>query len=358
MYHKKLFSTVFTAAVFFSLISLPLSATAGISSLKLDFERTEKSLQQEESNYLSGSIIYNQNPFVFVFQIKAPLVQTLLLTREEAYIIEPDHIHRTNENYDFLKQTCIDFLNWFKNDYGLTDSFFKTSYRWLEEEQIVSQWDCSNFENQPLDKVLVWSDSQGHFTRLKMFVNTNTLVTDTRLSAFLSSAGFTYPSLIESTSYHEDKPFIQTELKLSNVSFALCQEDFERLNKITDNLKPLSLQYQKEDLSSCTEFLTPDIPQTPVYKSTFPSIIAGAGFKFYKAFITEQDMSNCPFYPSCSQYMLEAINANGIAGFIQGLERLKRCTNTEHKRDQYPTLENGKHYDPVPVKKPKSKKSE
>ena len=67
-------------------------------------------------------------------------------------------------------------------------------------------------------------------------------------------------------------------------------------------------------------------------------------------------MSDCPFYPSCSQFMLEAVSQNGVTGFFIGLERLKRCTNTEHKRNLYPTLSNGKHYDPVPVKQKSQKK--
>ena len=77
--------------------------------------------------------------------------------------------------------------------------------------------------------------------------------------------------------------------------------------------------------------------------------LINGSYKFYKKFITAQDMSNCPFYPTCSQFMMDAISKNGAFGFFQGVERLRRCTSTEHKRDQYPTLSNGKHYDPVPA---------
>ena len=56
--------------------------------------------------------------------------------------------------------------------------------------------------------------------------------------------------------------------------------------------------------------------------------------------------------------MLEAVSQNGVAGFFIGLERLRRCTTTEHKRNLYPTLSNGKHYDPVPVKQNKGNKNE
>lgn len=83
------------------------------------------------------------------------------------------------------------------------------------------------------------------------------------------------------------------------------------------------------------------------YSVSIPEVLTGAGFSFYKKFITSQDSSNCPYAPSCSQYMKDAVRENGFFGIIQGLERKRRCTRAEHSRNLYPLTENGKHSDPV-----------
>ena len=355
MFHKKtLLHVVFAVLLTLSIQSL-YSASRSISSLKLDFLRSEKNLieqdQAEASAALKGTIIYNKNPYIFVFQITSPVNQTMFVNKDGAYLLDQDTIIEISENADFLNQTCRDFLNWFKSDYGLAESFFTPTDRWLEENAVVSQWDCFNMQEQPLDKIYVYSDSNGRFTRLKMFVNSSTIVTDTMLNDFKSSSGFSYPASIISVSYDEAQPMISTELTLSNVSFNVqVKEAFVSL------LEASQLQTgptPSKDLSYKQNISTPAQPEQAVYRVSIPSVLVSSSFKFYKKFITSQDMSNCPFYPSCSQFMLEAVSQNGLLGFFQGLERLKRCTNTEHSRVIYETLSNGKHYDPVPVKNKK-----
>ena len=351
MFHKKFFSAVLAAAIFFVLTnSQAFSASRNITSLKLDFFRTEELLSDGQQSSMSGTVVYNKNPFVFIFQIKAPVEQTMYINEEGAFLFDNDTVYEISENKDFLEQTCSDFLNWFKSDYGLSDSYFKPGDRWLEENKIVSQWDCYNFEDQPLNKVLVYSDTAGRFTRLQMYAEANTLITDTALFEFEAELGYTYPTLIVSTSYDEGSAFLETTLGFSNISFVLNQEEHNTIDTLTHEIKSLLAQYPSKDLSVASDYIIPAAPESVSYKVSIPSVITGASFKFYKKFITSQDMSNCPFYPSCSQYMLDAVSANGVLGFFQGLERLRRCTSTEHKRNQYPTLSNGKHYDPVPVK--------
>ena len=47
---------------------------------------------------------------------------------------------------------------------------------------------------------------------------------------------------------------------------------------------------------------------------------------FYKLFISPLLGNNCRFYPSCSTYMLEAIDKKGIIiGIIMGACRILRC---------------------------------
>ena len=353
MFHKKHYA-VLAAAVFFSLtINTVIAASRNITSLKLDFLRTEELLSTGEQSPMTGTIIYNKNPFVFIFMVNAPVVQTLYINEQSAYIFDNDTIYDAFENKEFLEQTCEDFLNWFKSDYGLEQSSFKPGERWLEQNYVVTQWDCSNFEDQPLNKILVYSDAFGHFKRLKMYVESDTLVTDTSLYDFKTSQGYSYPSTILSDSYDNGEAFLETTLVFSNVSFILSNEDLQTVEKLVQTSNAVLAEYPVQDLSASQKIITPLAPAAVTYRVSIPSVLTSGAFKFYKKFITSQDMSNCPFYPTCSQYMLDAVSANGVFGFFQGLERLKRCTSTEHKRNMYPTLSNGKHYDPVPVKEKK-----
>ena len=357
MFHKKYSSAVLAAAFIFSFaFTKAYAASRNLSSLKLDFLRSEEQIlnqpAEEEPQKLSmaGTIIYNKNPYVFIFMIKAPLVQTLFVNEETAFILEDNTLYDASENADFLNQTCLDFLNWFKEDFGLSDSFFKPGDRWVQDNQVLSQWDCTNYQDQPLNKILVWSDARGQFTRLQMFVNSDSLVTQTDLESYEAAAGRNYPSRISSISYNDEgQAFLKTQLTFSNASFVLSEEDLAIIEKTLAQSEFLYNEYQKKDLSEAGPLITPVIPEEASYRVSIPSVLVGTSFKFYKKFITSQDMSNCPFYPSCSQFMLQAVSENGIFGFFQGLERLKRCTATEHKRNQYETLSSGKHYDPVPV---------
>ena len=354
MYHKQIFRAVITASLFFLFTCQKgIAASRKITTLKLNFLRTEELISSSQSSTMSGTIIYNKNPFLFIFELKEPAAQTMYINSRGAWIIDSGELYDFEENRDFLEQTCRDFLNWFKEDYGLAESGFKAQDRWVEEKSLVSQWDCYKFEDQPLNKVLVYSDSLGRFTRLKMFANEDELVTDTKLSAFQNSGGCSYPTYIDSVSYDGQEAFLKTLLKFSDISFSPGKDDLAKIDKFTKDSPKTLPEYPKADLSDFYQVITAHSPQALSYKVSLPSVITGASFRFYKNFITSQDMSNCPFYPSCSQFMLEAVQANGVAGLFQGLERLKRCTSTEHKRDQYPTLSNGKHYDPVPVKEKK-----
>lgn len=49
-------------------------------------------------------------------------------------------------------------------------------------------------------------------------------------------------------------------------------------------------------------------------------------FLAYKAFISSQDAISCVFYPSCSEYAVQAIQQQGfIIGLMNAFDRLTRC---------------------------------
>jgi hypothetical protein len=63
-----------------------------------------------------------------------------------------------------------------------------------------------------------------------------------------------------------------------------------------------------------------------------------SGIRFYQRYLSPLLGSNCRFYPTCSQYMYEAIAKYGVAqGGWMGIQRLLRC---------HPLHKGG--YDPVP----------
>ena len=66
--------------------------------------------------------------------------------------------------------------------------------------------------------------------------------------------------------------------------------------------------------------------------------------KLYQKFISPMFPAKCRFYPTCSQYTLEAVKEHGaIKGTYLGIKRILKC---------HPFHEGG--YDPVPKKENKN----
>ena len=60
--------------------------------------------------------------------------------------------------------------------------------------------------------------------------------------------------------------------------------------------------------------------------------------KFYRLTIGTVLPPACRYSPTCSQYMIDAVNKNGtFIGFFQGIKRIGRC----HPRSKH------NHWDPV-----------
>ncbi|MDT0679614.1 membrane protein insertion efficiency factor YidD [Staphylococcus chromogenes] len=66
-----------------------------------------------------------------------------------------------------------------------------------------------------------------------------------------------------------------------------------------------------------------------------------APIRFYQKFISPLTPPSCRFYPTCSNYTIEAIQVHGaIKGTWLGIKRISKC---------HPLHKGG--FDPVPLKK-------
>lgn len=59
--------------------------------------------------------------------------------------------------------------------------------------------------------------------------------------------------------------------------------------------------------------------------------------RLYQRFISPLSPPSCRYRPTCSNYMIEALQKHGAKGFLMGLARIGRC---------HPFVEGGE--DPVP----------
>ncbi|NOX16878.1 MAG: membrane protein insertion efficiency factor YidD [Chlorobi bacterium] len=74
-----------------------------------------------------------------------------------------------------------------------------------------------------------------------------------------------------------------------------------------------------------------------------------SGFQFfYKNFVSDLDGDNCPFYPSCSNFFVEAVRkTNFLQGSLLFADRFTRDMNFFKYYNHYPVHPSGRFYDPV-----------
>ncbi len=68
----------------------------------------------------------------------------------------------------------------------------------------------------------------------------------------------------------------------------------------------------------------------------------------YRFLISDVDGANCPFYPSCSQFFLKAVEeTNLVQGTVMFFDRFTRDTNVFDRGDHYPIYDSRHYFDPV-----------
>ncbi len=67
----------------------------------------------------------------------------------------------------------------------------------------------------------------------------------------------------------------------------------------------------------------------------------------YRHGISEHDGDNCPFHPSCSSFLLDAVKSEGlITGGLMFWDRFTRDVNIYNRKDKYTIHSSGRFYDP------------
>lgn len=110
------------------------------------------------------------------------------------------------------------------------------------------------------------------------------------------------------------------------------QTDWERWNKA-------EVKYTIEK----TEYDDETKVESPGLAAGALSIVRGV----YAFFISDHDGDNCPFYPSCSNYYVQAVKEAGIVkGTLMFADRFTRDLNMLKRQNQYPMHISGRFYDP------------
>jgi putative component of membrane protein insertase Oxa1/YidC/SpoIIIJ protein YidD len=68
----------------------------------------------------------------------------------------------------------------------------------------------------------------------------------------------------------------------------------------------------------------------------------------YWYFISDLDGDNCPYSPSCSAFLVEAVKeTNILQGTMMFFDRFTRDYNIHNRHEHYPRVRDGHYYDPV-----------
>lgn len=324
--------------------SFVFSQNKTVRSFSLEVERTTHITGAPDSTSKS-KMTYLALPYEFMLESLAPQRQYVSCKAGQCLVYDDEtkQMVEFSEGLAMMAQTVHDMNNWFKADCGLTQSGYRVTASYNEKKTCYSVWSYCGKTEQIIKTVHTFYDSTGRFTKLQMFLDDDTLFTQTTLSEYAQNNGFVFPTSINTESYDKGNLIMRTELKLSNVSLNKTLPVVPQSNDVITT--PMS----KRNPPAATSSIQHSVAQSePAQYDSLISLCSYGAYSFYKRYITEQDMSNCGFTPSCSQYMLEAVRRNGILGIVQGYERYKRCTSVEHKRDIYPVTAEGKQYDPVP----------
>lgn len=107
------------------------------------------------------------------------------------------------------------------------------------------------------------------------------------------------------------------------------------------------IKWEKADISYCIDKSTSDRDYS--YNAKNPlDIFLKSVTNAYWFFISDLDGDNCPFHPSCSSFLLDAVKeTNILQGSLMFFDRFTRDASFIGRYDRYPKHKSGKLYDPA-----------
>jgi putative component of membrane protein insertase Oxa1/YidC/SpoIIIJ protein YidD len=84
-----------------------------------------------------------------------------------------------------------------------------------------------------------------------------------------------------------------------------------------------------------------------INKSNIGTILISFARNVYYFLVSDLDGDNCPFYPTCSAFFVQAVKeTNIIKGTLMFADRFTRDLNLFKGKNHYPVYSNNKYFDP------------
>jgi len=338
MFAKKSLFTLFIFTLFYSSV-FAYSKKVSTLQLKVNFDRTI--LENNYNQKAEINFYFDEIKGVYAAVSNDNKDEYKIWMNSDGYFssVNGENVIETSDA-DML-DLRNDIFNWFQEDLGLTSNGYKKSTFSREDSYVITKWepDTVTEATTEIKTIRIFTDSRNQIKKAQMYDWEDTLIATTQITQRIYVAGEYYPSTMKTILYSEGKPVSVQVMTFSDIKIN---------QKLPQDFYPSKISMVKRSENNDLPAESTGTEQIRAsYSTSIPKIAVNASYSFYKKYITEQDISGCSYWPSCSSYMKTAVNRYGIAGIIVGLERLHRCTSTEKKRHLYPLSPHGFQLDYV-----------
>ncbi|MBR1615447.1 MAG: hypothetical protein IJ673_08180, partial [Treponema sp.] len=282
-------------------LSFSHSSSFGAACFELEFESERTDCFG--TVFECGTVSFRRNPFLFVLEFSCPNKKTIFLNDDGVFLYEDGSLVDISIERTKIRRACSSILSLFSIEESLSENRFqivecssvggKTVCKYEEQgaffapESAIATMDSSKIEK------IVFFDS-GNKERKRV------VYSDYERKGVVSYPTSVFVADSENQSFEKLRIKILSLNKLAEC-FSVCD------GLLLDGAKS-DFVFVKEGGKSFSSGYVPKLANTEsdiVGSESLNRIFVKAGFKFYKKFITAQDLSNCPFEPSCSKFMLQ-----------------------------------------------------
>ena len=319
-----------------------LYAEGSLDFFSLNYSRTTTVNDSAGSSVcISGKLYVQKNPGFVYFETDTPVKDAFVCTQRHCYEEKADGWVLNDSHRKFIIQSAVDLRNWLCKDFNLENSGWRITSRTFATDSIngiygnylQQVWTPEENIENPVKKIISFSDKEGRFVKLEIYLAENELMAETFLSEWTVQNNISFPSVIRTVSYAENSVTQSVELKLSDLNL----EKYQMLMPEFVKLSEMEIDWDRQET----------VLKENEKNQGFSLLGLGVDgcYYLYKNFITSQDTTRCRYSPSCSRYMVESVKKHGICGFIEGMDRLRRCTASEKRELFYDKNEKGNYID-------------